>query len=257
MDTQLYLDRINFHKKIVVTKEVLFELQKTHLLNVPFENLDIHYGKKISIQPNDIYQKVIIEKRGGFCYELNGLFHQLLKKIGFNVKLISAQVHIKKGEYSPKYDHLAIIATIDNQKYLVDVGFGKFSLEPLKIEINQKIKDNFGQFKFDKYDSDFFRINEIVNNDLIPQYIFKIQESKLSEFEKRCDFHQTSKDSHFTQKKVISIAKENGRITLNNTRLKITHLGIEKEIRFDEKEYKSRLKEHFNIEIKKAVANKM
>ena len=249
MDIKLYLDRINFHKKLDVTKDVLYELQKTHLLNVPFENLDIHYGKKISIHPNDIYQKVVIGKRGGFCYELNGLFYQLLKKIGFSVKLISGQVYIEKGEYSPKYDHLAIIATIDNQEYLVDVGFGKFSLEPLKIQIDQEIKDNIGQFQFDKYDSEYFRINEIKSNNLIPQYIFIIEDCGLSEFKERCEFHQTSTDSHFTHKKVISIAKENGRITLNNTRLKITHLGIEEEIIFDKNEYISRLKEHFNIEI--------
>ncbi len=101
MNIQSYLDRLDFYEPTNVDKNVLYKLHKQHLLNIPFENLDIHYGKKISLSINDIYQKVIIEKRGGFCYELNGLFHQLLKKIGFNTKLISAQVYTNNGEYSP------------------------------------------------------------------------------------------------------------------------------------------------------------
>lgn len=251
MNIQSYLNRINFHEPVSLDRDVLYKLQKQHLLNIPFENLDIHYGKKISLSINDIYQKVIIEKRGGFCYELNGLFHQLLKKIGFNTKLISAQVHTNNGEYSPPYDHLAIIVSLDDQEFLVDVGFGNFSLEPLKLETDKKIIDSFGLFQFDKYDTDYYRINEIINNDLIPQYIFKIQERKLSEFAERCEFHQTSIDSHFTKKKLISCAKCDGRITLNNSQLKITRSGIAEEINFKENEFETKLKQYFDIEIGK------
>ena len=221
MDIQTYLDRIDFHDNIVLNKDVLYKLQKKHLLNVAFENLDIHYGKKINLSLTDIYQKVVTEKRGGFCYELNGLFHRLLKQIGFNVKLISARVHTKDAEYSPEYDHLAIIVNLENKEFLVDVGFGKFSLKPLKLEMNQIISDSFGKFQFDKYNTDYYRINEIKDNNLFPQYIFKNEERKLSEFTKRCKFHQTSVNSHFTKKKLISIAKNDGRITLNNSQLRL------------------------------------
>lgn len=249
MNIQSYLERINFHEPFRVDKNVLYKLQRRHLLNIPFENLNIHYGKKISISVNDIYQKIIIEKRGGFCYELNGLFHWLLKNIGFNAKLISARVHTKNGKYSPEYDHLAIIVTIDNQDFLVDVGFGKFSLEPLKLEKDKKITDRFGFFQFDKYDTNYYRINEIKNNSLIPQYIFKIEERKLSEFADRCEFHQTSINSQFTKRKLISIAKSNGRITLNNSQLKITCSGMEQKINFKENEFETKLKQYFDIKI--------
>lgn len=251
MDVQTYLDRIDFKDTIALNKNVLFKLQKKHLLNVAFENLDIHYNRKINLSLTDIYKKIISEKRGGFCYELNGLFHSLLKQIGFDAKLISARVNIKDNDYSPEYDHLAIIVNLENNVFLVDVGFGKFSLEPLKLEMNQMISDSFGKFQFDKYDKDYYRINEIKDNNLFPQYIFKNEERKLSEFTKRCEFHQTSQNSHFTKKKLISIAKTDGRITLNNSQLKITRLGIEEEINFDENEFESKLKQYFDIEIRK------
>ena len=249
MDVQAYLNRIDFDDTIALHKNVLFKLQRKHLLNVPFENLDIHYNRKIKLSVPAIYQKIINEKRGGFCYELNGLFHSLLKQIGFDAKLISARVHIKDDDYSPEYDHLAIIVNLENKQFLVDVGFGKFSLEPLKLEMNQTISDSFGKFQFDKFNKEYYRINEVKDNNVLPQYIFKNEERKLSEFTKRCEFHQTSEHSHFTKKKLISIAKTNGRITLNNSQLKITHLENEEEINFDEREFESKLKHYFKIDI--------
>jgi N-hydroxyarylamine O-acetyltransferase len=249
MDLRVYLDRIDFHDPVIVDRKVLYALQRKHLLNVPFENLDIHYDKKISLSITDIYQKIVIKKRGGFCYELNGLFHQLLKEIGFNAKLISARVHTKNGEYSPEYDHLAIIVNLENQDFLVDVGFGKFSLEPLKLETGQKIKDRFGQFQFEKHNVNYYQINEIKNQELIPQYIFSLKERKLSEFEERSIFHQTSEFSHFTKKKLITIASIDERITLNNSQLIITRLEIQEEINFKENQFEAKLKKHFDIQI--------
>ncbi|MGH1335259.1 MAG: arylamine N-acetyltransferase family protein [Aureispira sp.] len=244
-----YLERIKLIKPSNADKDYLFQLQKFHLLNIPFENLDIHYGQTISLDLNDIYKKIIEDKRGGFCYELNGLFNQLLNKLGFNSYLISAEVHIKNGDYSPIYDHLAIIVKIENEEFLVDVGFGKFTLEPLLIQLNQDIIDTYGRFRFERHHSDYLRVSEVKNEVLIPQYIFTKEERKLSEFKNRCHFHQTSKDSHFAQQKVISMAKSNGRITLNNTQLKITKLGKEKTIKFKEEKFEAHLLEHFNIDL--------
>jgi len=252
MDVRAYLDRIDFQDPVIVDRNVLYKLQKKHLLNVPFENLDIHYGKKISLSIMDIYQKVVIEKRGGFCYELNGLFHQLLRQIGFNAKIISARVHTKNGKYSPEYDHLAIIVNLENQDFLVDVGFGKFTLEPLRLVTDQKIKDSFGQFQFEKHNTDYYQINEIKNQESIPQYIFSLKERELSEFEERSIFHQTSEFSHFTKKKLISIASLDERITLTNSQLKTSRMDIEEEINFEQDQFEVKLKQYFDIEIGKS-----
>ncbi|WP_350293998.1 arylamine N-acetyltransferase [uncultured Croceitalea sp.] len=250
MEIKDYLDRIDFNDNLEVNKNTLFKLQKNHLLNIPFENLDIHYNKKISLSIPEIYQKIVVGKRGGFCYELNGLFHHLLIKIGFNAKLISARVHIKDEEYSPEYDHLCILVNLENQEFLVDVGFGSFSLEPLKLEFNKRVADCFGTFLFDKYAAEYYRINEIKNSEMVPQYIFKKVERELIEFKNRCKFHQTSQESHFFRKKVISKATEDGRITLTDSQLKRTHLKTKKEITFKEEEFENKLKQYFNIELK-------
>ena len=249
IDSKQYLDRINVSHPIEINKKTLFQLQRAHLLSIPFENLDIHYGIPIRLDIKSIYHKIVENKRGGFCYELNGLFNELLNEIGFESKLVSARTYGKDHAYSPEFDHLAIIVNLDGEEILVDVGFGKFSFDPLPIKMNVVLSDNYGDFMFDKYSSSYRRINEIKNDKVFPQYIFSTQGRELLEFEERCEFHQVSKDSHFTQKKVISIAKENGRVTLNNTQLKISQSGIEQIIQIEEDEFELKLLELFGIVI--------
>src|SRR5215475_14254215 len=94
IDTKEYLKRINYRGEINNSAHVLTELQNSHLFSVPFENLDIHLGRRIDL--SNSYDKIVNHKRGGFCYELNGTFFQLLKVIGFDVKLISARVRNKE-----------------------------------------------------------------------------------------------------------------------------------------------------------------
>ncbi|WP_162425806.1 arylamine N-acetyltransferase family protein [Pontibacter pudoricolor] len=250
MDIQLYLDRINYKSQVSVSREVLFDLQAAHLLSVPFENLDIHYKNKIRLDIASIYKKIVINRRGGFCYELNGLFYHLLKRLGFDVQMISGRVHSKDGFYGEEYDHLAIVAKVDGKKYLVDVGFGKFSYSPLEIAPDVDLSDEFGLFRFDKAHDDYLRINLVENGNLIPQYLFSLKEREFLEFKGMCEFHQTSQKSHFTHKKVVSIVTRNGRKTLSNNQIKITDGGTEKITEFEEELFELKLREHFNLEIK-------
>jgi len=146
-----YLERINYRDEIDHSADVLTKLQHSHLLNVPFENLDIHLERRIEL--SNSYDKIVNHKRGGFCYELNGTFFQLLKIIGFDVKLISARVPNKDMGFGPEFDHMAIIATIHDAKYLVDVGFGDFTYSPLKIEVNVFQNDSAGVFMIKQHDN--------------------------------------------------------------------------------------------------------
>lgn len=177
-------------------------------------------------------------------------FVTLLKAIGFDVKMISAKVFKKGTIYSDEFDHKAIIAKVNNQDYLVDVGFGKFVFEPLAINMDMLFTDDFGKFQFDKYNADYFRVNEVIDDILIPQYIFKTIPRKLSNFEGMCNFHQISKDSNFTQKKEITIFTGKERITLNDNLLKITANDKVEKIHFKEEEkFLAFLNFYFGIEI--------
>ena len=115
MTTHDYLARIKYAGKTDPTLDVLVALQEAHLLTVPFENLDIHAGTRIVLDPDCLYSKIVTMKRGGFCYELNALFHWLLLELGFDSKLLMGRVynHTTK-DYGPEFDHMLKLIVTDN-----------------------------------------------------------------------------------------------------------------------------------------------
>lgn len=220
MNIRHYIERIKYSGPLAPTTEVLANLQTAHLLHVPFENLDIHYNRPIDL--TNLFDKIVTRKRGGFCYELNGLFYELLKEIGFTVKMVSARVYDGKKDYSPEFDHMALIVMSDNNKYLVDVGFGEFSLCPVKIVMNTNTIDPRGIFRIESFDETHIIIKkQNADGIFIPEYIFSEKERQLDEFYDRCNFHQTNPESHFKQKRICSLPTKNGRITFTGDLLKI------------------------------------
>jgi len=242
MNKKSYLDRIEIDKTdITADLESLRLLQRQHLLTVPFENLDIHWKRPIALDGKRFYDKIIGEKRGGFCYELNGLFYELLAKIGFQNKIISAKVSKGNGDFGAEYDHLAIIAQIGNEEYLVDVGFGNFTAEPLKFIVDVEQLDNNGVFLIRKYDENYFEVVKKDGDVWQSEYIFTPLKRNLTEFAGMCQYHQTSPESHFTQGKVCSLMTLDGRKTLTDGKFIETKNGQKKEIAVNSDEQFNRI----------------
>ena len=98
MNIRTYLERIGYDKPVRLDVETLRGLHYAHLLAIPFENLDIQLGKPIQLTERALWEKIVIRKRGGFCYELNGLFAWLLKQIRYNVTYLNGRVYNSNGE---------------------------------------------------------------------------------------------------------------------------------------------------------------
>jgi N-hydroxyarylamine O-acetyltransferase len=176
VNIEKYLARIDYEGPSSPTLDLLKTLQKKHLLSVPFENLDIHYKVPIELDLEKIFDKVVNRKRGGFCCELNGLFYELLRTIGFEAKMISARVFSqKKQDFSPEYDHLAIIARVNSRDYLVDVGFGEFALEPLVMDLNEKQIDQRGVFMIGKHDDTYYEGKNLADEKWVSVYMFSLK----------------------------------------------------------------------------------
>lgn len=250
MNIKNYIDRINYEGDLTPNLKVLKGLQKTHLLHVPFENLDIHYGNPVNLDIDRIYHKVVVKGRGGFCYELNGLFYTLLKELGFDSTIISARVYDgKKEKFGKEYDHMAIIVRLNKIEYLVDVGFGEFVFHPLKFEMGKTQSDPRGNFAIEEYGNEYYKVSKIEREATSIEYIFTKKKRVLNEFTEMCNYHQTSPDSSFTQKSLISKPTLKGRITITGNTLKITERNaLIKEHLFAKEEYKKQLQDWFNIE---------
>ena len=201
--------------------ERLRGLQKAHLLSVPFENLDIHWKRPIVLDRALFYDKIVSARRGGFCYELNGLFETLLQELGFQTRLVSARVFNGK-EHGPEFDHAAIIVSIEGEEYLVDVGFGAFTAEPLLFVTDVEQRDATGTFLIRKREDEYFEVLKRESGLWRSEYIFLDIARNLSEFAEMCDFQQYAPESHFRKGKLCSIMTSTGRKTLTDKSFIIT-----------------------------------
>src|SRR2546421_10050322 len=137
MDIQAYLQRIDYTGPLVPSAKTLRLLQVAHLRTVPFENLSIHSGEPIVLDDDALFEKIVSRRRGGFCYELNGLFAALLRALGFDVAMLSAQVADAQGTFGPDFDHMTLLVNQD-ERWLADVGFGDSFSEPLLLDSRQE-----------------------------------------------------------------------------------------------------------------------
>jgi Arylamine N-acetyltransferase len=222
-----YLERINYRGSLIPSPETLRDLQVAHLLNVPFENLSIHAQQPIVLNNEALFSKIVERRRGGFCYELNGLFASLLRELGFFVGMLSAEVANDSGAFSQPFDHMTLLVKLE-ERWLVDVGFGDSFLEPLKIDALSEQVQGEEAFRIVP-DGDYLLLLRKRAEGWKPEYRFTLQPYQYNDFEGMCRYHQTSPQSHFTQKRVCSQATITGRITLSDMRFIVTTNGVREE----------------------------
>ncbi len=259
MDIHDYLKRINYRGSLEPTSETLQVLHEAHLLTVPFENLSIHYGQPIVLQEDALFDKIVRRRRGGFCYELNGLFAWLLHQLGFGVTLLSAGVYSNSTDhFSPDFDHLTLLVHQPaGTDWLADVGFGDSFRRPLRLEAELAQEEGDGRVyrlhrDADERDKDtkhdYWILQQLNDGQWQSQYRFTLQPRELIDFTERCIYQQTSPTSHFTQQRICSLATPTGRVSLSDLRLITTLHGERKEhMLMDQEEYASALTEHFGI----------
>lgn len=124
-DVDAYLERIGMERPKQLTKEYLDELVLAHQCSVPFENLDIYdLHRPISIKPRDIFDKVVVRRRGGYCFELNGLFVLLLQALGYDAYSCPCRVLKEETPTPNPVRHRGNIVRLDGKLLFCDVGFG-------------------------------------------------------------------------------------------------------------------------------------
>jgi len=286
MDVQAYLRRINYRGELAPTAATLRDLHCAHMLAVPFENLDIHLGRSILLDEQALFDKIVTHRRGGFCYELNGLFALLLRELGFDVTLLAAGVARADGSFGPEFDHLTLLVqsplsvvlgqspqptnheqlteadtahSLRNPQplipspqppaWLADVGFGDSFREPLRfVKAIEQAQDGRA-YRLD-HDQEHFTLMQRDAAGWEPQYRFTLQPHVQAEYADMCHYHQTSPESSFTRKRVCTLATPAGRITLSDLALIVTAHGEHTEqVLPDDSAFQTALYEHFGVDL--------
>jgi N-hydroxyarylamine O-acetyltransferase len=249
MNVDAYCERIGYDGSRQPSLETLRGLHRSHLYTVPFENLDIELGIPITLEPDRLFDKVVARRRGGFCYEVNGLFCELLLALGFRVSMLSGCVRRDDGGFGPEFDHMLLKVELPDP-WLADVGFGESFVDPLPLRPGVAESENGHLFGVTPENGGWDLHRRDGDGTEVPLYRFSEVARQLSEYVPMCEYHQTSPESSFTRRRICTVAKPDGRITLAGMRLIETRNGVRKEtLLCGEQELRACLWEQFRVQL--------
>jgi N-hydroxyarylamine O-acetyltransferase len=246
-----YLDRIGVAgpSRPKPDADTLRRLHRAHVRTVPFENLSIHLpGEEVSLELSALVDKVVTRRRGGFCYELNGLFAALLEAVGFHVDRMSARTYSEeRGAFGLPLDHLALRVTDSaGDVWLADVGFGKHSELPLSYHERGEQSDPFGTLQI--VETADGQLDVLLGG--APQYRVDPRALELADFEMGRWWQVTQPTSHFRQRVLCSLPTADGRVTLSGRKLITTGAdGRREEELEDDAAVLAAYRERFGIEL--------
>lgn len=247
-----FLQRINYTDAIKNDYWTLRKLQEKFLLNVPFENLSMYYNKKrLTVNPEAAYEKIVELRRGGLCYECNGLFYSMLLQLGFDVQMLSARITPAGSLPRPEFSHMCLRVNIGENKYIVDVGNGQSFRSPLLENGNNEaiIPEGFS-FRFGPHIEGNTLYYKNITGAWATKFHLSVVAYDFLHYEEMCIFHQESLESTFTQGPIVTLALPNGRIFATKEKFVENINGrITEDSLNAEEEFQYYLKERFNITI--------
>jgi N-hydroxyarylamine O-acetyltransferase len=248
-DPARFLERIGLTDSASPDLETLDRLILAHNLNVPFENLDV-YDADIGVRLDvaSLYDKIVVRRRGGYCFELNALFMSLLESLGYDCYPVMVRVVWKATGYMP-LSHRAGIVTIGGVRYFVDVGFGGPSPRTaIRLDDTEVQKSGPSDFVFDKApDGDFIlcRLTEEGREQLLK---FSDRYCENVDFLGPNEYHSRNENSGFKKTRVVNISRENGSAAITGNVLRIhKDEAVEETVLNTEDELRRALREHFGI----------
>jgi N-hydroxyarylamine O-acetyltransferase len=195
MDLQAYLDRIGFAGVPRADLETLRALHRAHSFAIPYENLDVQLGRPVSIDPADAFEKIVRRRRGGWCYEMNGLFGAVLQDIGFKVtRLAGAAMRQDRGDEAIG-SHLVLLVGLADGPWIADVGFGDGSRDPFPLREGTIVSDGF-EYGLARLDADWWRLTNHPYGGA-PSFDFTLEPADPARLAFMCHTLQTSPQSGF------------------------------------------------------------
>lgn len=216
MDLDRYLSRIGYVGPREPGQQALRQLHRAHLFSVPFENLSIGWGEPITLDEMAHYWKIVESRRGGFCYEQNGLFAWALREMGYPVEYLSASVWsalTPAPGYGPDFSHMLLKVDL-HEPWIVDVGFGDSFLNPLMLRTSHEQVEGSRTHRLAREGEAYTLLTRRADGKWLERYRFTLQPRAVEDFTGMCLYHQTSPKSPFTQRRICSLARPDGRITL-------------------------------------------
>jgi N-hydroxyarylamine O-acetyltransferase len=211
-----YFARISYGGAADATLETLNALHTGHTFNIPFENLDVFCGRAISLEPDALYGKLVTRRRGGYCFEMNGLFSRVLTELGFRLTRLLARCAFGSA-YTAK-THEVMVAEIGGQAYLCDVGYGSEGIAaPLPLIVGAEMAQFTNTYRFSEDPRLGYILERGIGGGFAPMYAFTLDECMPDDYELSNHYTSTHPASFFRMMKFITMPTPEGRITLTDS----------------------------------------
>lgn len=226
-----YFERIGFAGSIAPILQTLELLHFHHPLAIPFENIDPLLGVPVRLELKNLEQKLLFEKRGGYCFEQNLLFKAALETLGFEVTGLGARVHWghPPDEERP-VSHIVLIVTVGGVRYLADVGFGGMTLTaPLRLRAETEQSTPHETFRLIGSDDEGWRLEVQIGEDWRPVYAFEMNELTAEDFQALND--KVSSGPTFRDHLLAARPLKDRRLALSDGRFRVYFASGESEER--------------------------
>ncbi|HYM34387.1 MAG TPA: arylamine N-acetyltransferase [Steroidobacteraceae bacterium] len=250
MELNAYLSRIGFNAPIRPDLATLRAVHRAHQLAIPFENLDVQLGRSIGLDVRAAYEKIVERRRGGWCFEMNGIFGWALKQIGFHVTRMTAGVMRERLGDVQLGNHLCLMVRLD-EPYLADVGFGGSMIDPLPLRATQRVDTPYF-ISLNKAD-DHWRFSEHTGGDPF-SFDFRAQPGNEALMTEKCEYLQTDPASSFVQNLVVQRRTVDTHVSLRGRVLCVTSSNREEKFLLNSAdELVTALHERFDLDVPEAA----
>lgn len=259
-DFDAYAERTGYRGTSAPNADTLEGIVLAHALRIPFENLDIHLGRSIDLDPAAVFEKLVVRRRGGYCFEQNGLLLAMLRSIGFTVRPLAARVLWGAPLVDRPRTHMLLEVEIGSRTFLADVGFGTNNLvAPLPFEpgIERTVHGETFRLKEIPWDGrvlgtppSFDVETKVQDGTWAPLYRVSLEEQRPVDFVMASWFCSTHPDSLFVRRKIVSLPEIGARRLLLDRELEVRRgAGVEKKTLETEADYRATLREVFHIDL--------
>lgn len=252
----LFRKRIGFSTNETITFEKLDSILEKTSKQIPFENLCIISNNTSELTKENLVNKILIKNEGGLCYDLNSLLYFFLLENGFDVSLVLGVVYNQSGQSwsTTGRTHVAILATHQNQTYLIDTGYGgNLPLKPVPLN-GEVVTSSNGEFRVEREKTEhgdyiFYMKLKNKNEDWRVGYTFESTTliDNISELNEIQQIIQEHPDSSFNKTPLITKLTDRGNITLTDSSFTEWINGSVEKKEITKDQFKKFAKEHFGI----------
>jgi len=215
-----YLERIHYDGPLTPSAQTLCRLHRAQVMSIPFENLDVFLARPLPLDPASLVSKLVDQRRGGYCHELNGLFSLVLRHLGFTVTPLAARVFA--DETPLQKSHQAMLVEVNGERWLADTGFGSNGLiEAIPLELEHPFPQHLETFRLTAHTPFGFVLQHCLADDWRSLYAFTLEPYYPADYRMMHYYTSTSPISLFTQHVVCTLPTEDARFILYDETLKI------------------------------------